>query len=106
MKLRLPSEQQQQYNAGQHEYEHYLERRQTEEDILQKLNQIKGKSYAPHTTRDPIKVFYQKFFSYRQTDDAIIEKIKNNNKYIEKKWHKVEREQQELAGDVQSKLFF
>jgi hypothetical protein len=56
MRLRLPSEQQHQYNGQEYEYAHYLERKQTEEDIIGKLNQIKGKPYTPRATPNPAKV--------------------------------------------------
>ena len=48
MKLCLPDDQVHQIQRQDYEYQHYLEKRQEEEDILSKLNMIKGRPYNPY----------------------------------------------------------
>ena len=97
MKLCLPSDQEHQIQRQDIEYKHYLEKKQEEEDILARLNEIRGKSINQNRYNSSYSLSKD---PYRDSsnDNYLIQKLKQNEKIINKQVDNYKHEKQEIQN--------
>ena len=95
MKLCLPSDQEHHIQRQDLEYKHYLEKKQDEEDILTKLNQIRGQSINQNKYTSGYSISKS---PYRDSynDDYLIQKLKHNEQIINKQTENYKHDKQDI----------
>jgi len=96
MKLCLPSDQEHQIQKQDLDYRHYLEKKQEEEDILARLNDIRGKSINQNRYTSCYSSLSKSPYRDSCNDDYLIQKLKQNEQIINKQVDNYKHERQTI----------